>query len=583
MRRMLPALSLALLVPASAALHAAEEPAPKTWLDHVRFHTLRTLRDLGRELDKMKVSMRTSMRDLRDGTADGLGSVTKGGRRGLDDASKAVSRAAATAYRETHDAFLAAGRTITPGVASQRETKGLAAIAGKLESPILAPHFLRGHDIVLAWHLDTGGRPIRASAVFDDRLLIETADLSLYSFEPPTGILQWLYSLPGPSQSGYAAEQNSIIVIAKDVYYELDNGVGRPRRRIVLPFPAAGPPAVLGSDVIISSWERRVIALDRETRVREWSYVPDGQVVAAAAPAPDLVYIADVSGRLVGYSVAGRQARWTYKAHDAFRVTPVLHLIDIIVPAEDLFVHCVNRFSGLCRWKYAVQGMVTRPVWIDNEVAYFSADGDALYAVACKDGKLLWRCPKGGWPVAVGRDSIYIQGAGKEIWCLDRKTGEKKWAISAEPFSHFVYNSVNDHIYLCTDRGEVYAFYLRGDHLDKKAPPVPEKEKKAPPKGKGIEEPEPGGVEPSEGEAPKPKVKMPTPRPRPPAKKKGVEPAEEEAPKAKEKEKAEEEEVAPAAKEKGAAKLPAVKSKAPEGEKTPAELDEEAEKAKKKE
>ncbi len=580
MRRIRPALAFAVLA-ASALLAAEEQAPPKSWIGQVRYHTLRALKDLGRDLDSMFAGMRHTMRTVKDDTAAGLSSVTREGRRGLADASKALSHAAKTAARETHDAFLSAGRAVNPGVASQATPTAPVAATRKLESPVLAPHFLRGHDILLAWHLDTGGRAVRASQLFEDRLLVETEDKHLYSFEPPTGILQWLWSLPAPSQSGYGEDPNEpkcILVIARDMYYEIDRTVGRPRRRIVLPFPASNPPAIRGDEVVINSWERRVVALDRETRARQWSFVPDENVTGAVAVASDLIYIADTSGKLVGYSVALSRSKWGYKAHDAFRVTPVLHLISLYVPADDMFVHCLNRFSGLPQWKYPVQGPVTQPVWVDGEAVYFSADGDAFYAVAAKDGKLLWKCPKGGWPVAVGRDNLYIQGAGSEVWCLDRKTGEKKWAVSAEPFTHFVRNTVNDHIYLCTKQGEVYAFYLRGDHLEKKAPPAIEKR----PKGKGVEEPEPGGLEP--GETPAPRPKMPAPRPAPRPKAKAAEPPEDEpAPKAK----AGEEEVPPAAKEKEAEEAPAPKakiapkSKAPEGEKTPAELDEEE--AKKKE
>lgn len=572
MRRMLPACSFALLLAASAALGA--EQAPATWIDQVRNFTVRSLKDIGGEIKSVVATMHRGMAGLKDDTAKGLRAITREGRRGLDSASKSISHAAGTVFRETHETFLLTGRTLVPGVATKPRARS-AAVTRTLQSPILQPYFLRGHDILLAWHLDTGDRPIRTSAMFEDRLLLETDDHDLYSFQPASGILQWLYNLPAASQSGYVEDPQNVICVSKDIYYELDKTVGRPRRRIVLPFPASNPPALRGEvEVLLNSWERRIIALNRDTRVREWSYAPETNVVGAVAVAPDLIYIADVAGNLVCYSVPAKQERWTYKAHDAFRVTPIFHLVgdhrDVIVPAEDLFVHCVNRFSGLAHWKYPVQGPVSRPVWADGDVVCFSADGDAFYAVSAKDGKLLWRCPRGGWPVAIGRENLYLQGPDQEVWCLDRKTGEKRWAVSAKPFVYFVHNTVNDHIYLCTEEGEVYAFYLRGDHIEKAAPP-PEKKPKA--KGKGVEAPEPGGLEPSERPATKPK--MPTPRLRPPAKEKAEEAVEEPAPGEPPKTKAaEEEEGAPAV------KLPETKSKAPAGEKTPAEIEEQEEKAK---
>ena len=48
--------------------------------------------------------------------------------------------------------------------------------------------------------------------------------------------------------------------------------------------------------------------------------------------------------------------------------------------------------------------------------------------------------------------------------------------MSAKPFTHFVRNTETDHFYLVTDRGHVYAFYVRGDHLEVKKPPKPPRE-----------------------------------------------------------------------------------------------------------
>lgn len=564
------AFALALL--ASAALGAAEPR--RTWIDEVRFHALHNLRLVGRNIESLATSVRRTMTGLKDDTAKTFTDITREGRRGVAAAGKALSQTSESAYRATHRTFSSIAREVTPGVGTRPEGVTPVGLAREVQSPILAPHFLRGHDILVAWHVDTGGRPVRVSHTLDDRLLLETTDSNLYSFEPRTGVLQWLYGLPAPSQSGYSADDSNIFLIVKDVYYEIDRMIGRPRRRNVLPFPASNPPTVLTKVFLVNSWERRVYALDRETRNREWAYVPEDNILGATPVSGEFLYAADVSGKLVAYSLVEKKPKWTYKAHDAFRVSPVILGDDVILPADDLFVHCVNRFGGLCRWKLPVQGPVTQPVWGEDDVVYFSANGDAFYAVSHKEGKLLWKCPNGGWPVAIGRENIYIQGAGREVWCLDRKTGQKRWAVPAQPFVHFVRNTVNDHIYLATDRGEVYALYLRGDHIEKKAQP-PEKK----PKAKVGEEHEPGAepgpTEPSEpGAAPAVKRAEEAPKeaaPEPKAKAKGDE---DEAPPAAEK-KGDNDQAPPAKKE-----APAWKSKAPEGEKPPGELEEEEEKAK---
>jgi len=505
------AAALGLLLLLGPLAHGGERAAPKTWIDHVRYHTVRSAQAVGKEVSRAMAGMRRTAVQVRDDAAKGLASITIEGRRGLAAAVKATRQASATAFRETRETLITGLSTVVP-IPTKPLPEAPVTAARKLESPILTPHFLRGHDILLAWHLDTGDHPIRASAVFEDRLLLETEGRDLYSFTPATGVLHWLFALPGASQGEYSGDASHIFVIASDVYFEIDRTVGRPRRRFILPFPASNPPAVEGDIVAICSWERRLYALNRETRVKEWTYVPDENVVGAAIAVPNMLYIADTGGNLTAYSPVERREKWTYKALDGIRVSPLMVGDDLVFPAEDLYVHCVNRFGGLRHWKFPVQGQVTQPVAVDGEAILFSAKGDALYAVDHKTGKLLWKVANGGWPVALGKENIYIEGPDREIWCLDRKTGTKQWAVSAKPFTYFVRNTANDHIYLCTATGEVYAFYLRGDHLEKKAPPP---EKKAPvplPPGKHPVEPEPGGAAPGAESAPPAAAPAPAPK-----------------------------------------------------------------------
>jgi len=484
------------------AAGARTKAQPKTWIGHARYHTLRTLRALDNEMQAAMAAMRRGMTDLRDGTAEGAADLTKAGRRGLSSVHKATAQAARRAMRDTHDTFLVAARAVVP-VGTQPEKRAVAE-GEKITSPCLDAGFLRGHDILVAWHIDIGDVAMRTSLVLEDRVLLETADQDVYSFDPRSGILQWLYGLPGASQGAYSADENHIFVVANDTFYELDRLIGRPRRRMILQFPAASPPTVERDFVIISSWERRIYAMNRETRVKEWTFVPDANVTGAVAVVPNRMYVGDLGGKLSVYSAATRRVEWNYQAHDAIRVSLVLDKDAILFPAEDFFIHCVNRFAGRAKWKVAVQGLVRRPVVVDGDRVYFSADGDAFYCVSREDGAEHWRVPKGGWPVAVGTSSIYIEGPDKAVWSIDRKTGAKQWAISCKPFSYLVPNATNDYIYLCGERGEVYALYLRGDHIEKKAPrkegegEEPEPEPAAP----AAEEPEPATAPAAEAELP---------------------------------------------------------------------------------
>jgi len=490
------AFAIALLLAVSLGLGAER----KTWVAQVRFYSLRAFKAVGHEVEKWMTSMRGGIRSVRRGVAKSFGDLTTAGRRGVSDLKKITSRFWRRTRRGAHEAMTKVARGVVP-VGTAPVARREIGVPRRIRSPILDPLFLRAHDILLAWHASTGGRPIRRSLVLDDRVVLEDGGHELYSFGSTNGIIQWVYPLPTASQCDYRADELLLFVIAEDTLFEIDRVVGRPRRRIVFRFPIASAPTFHENLVVVGSWDRRVYAINRTNRVREWTFFPPETPEGGAAVVHNMAYIGDAGGALSAYSPAARRVQWTYKADDAIRVPVLLHREAICFPAEDLFIHCVNRFGGFRLWKFPVQGAVRQQPWIENGRVYFAAENDAFYAISRDKGQLIWRCPGGGWPVAVGRDNIYLQGANNEIWCLDRKTGKRLWSVSAKPFDHFVRNTDTDYIYLCADRGEVYALYLRGDHIEKKVPP-PEKKleprKKPPPK-----EPEPGEA-PGEEQGPAP-------------------------------------------------------------------------------
>ena len=524
MARKTAAFFLALFLTASWG-PAAEQR--KTWVGHVRSYTGRTLASVRRQLKGWMATMRNNVASVKDGTAKGIESVHRAGRRSAASVKATTSRMWRRTYDATHDTMTSMARNFVP-VGTKADARTPTVAARELASPIIEPLFLRRNDIVLAWKTSTGGRPVRRSRVLDDRFLVEDMGHELYSFDPRNGIAQWVYPLPNASQCAFGVDDNHVFVVANDTLFELDRRIGMPRRRLVFPFPVASDPAFDGDDVVVGGWDRRVYAINRKTRVKAWTYLPADTAEAGMALAPNVAYIADVSGKVIAYVPSRRRNEWEYKADDAIRVSLVMAGNDIIFPADDLFVHCVNRFGGHRGWKFPVRGSVRQQPWIDGDRCYFSAEGDAFYAIDADKGRLIWSVPHGGWPVAIGKENIYIQGPKHEIWCIDRKTGKKVWAVSAKPFTYIARNTDTDYIYLCSDAGDVYALYLRGDHIEKKAPKpttpekkpqVPdvekptEKRRKAPKKAKAVEtkpaaEPE---EEPKEEEKAAPAEEKPKP------------------------------------------------------------------------
>jgi len=462
----------------------------RTWIQMVRDQVVQGGKALKTEMESWNNAMRNGMRSTTRGISQAGTDLVDGGRSAMaavSSTTRDLSRRASRGARAIVDeaVFQMAG-----DVGTESRSQVVVTTEGTIQAAILDPLFLKGHDIVLAWHLDTGGKPMRRSLVREDALIVEDMARNVYSFRANNGIVQWIYPIPGPSQSPLEANERTVFVVSHDTLYEIDRTVGRPRRRFELPAPVGSPVAVDNTSVVFASWDRRIYALNRETRIREWTYLPTATAEAGVKLAPNIAYVADTNGRLVAYSPPERRIEWVYDARDAIRVPMVLDGHYLFFPADDLYVHCVSRFGGTAEWKFPLDGYVRQPVWVTKDRVYFSVEKDAFYALTRDKGEVIWSVPKGGWPVAVGESAVYIEGPDQEIWSIDLKTGQRIWNVSRKPFAQVFRNTRTDHIYLCGAHGELYALYLRGDHLEKKkaeeeepveavpgAPAAPEPEK----------------------------------------------------------------------------------------------------------
>ena len=498
---------------AASSAFAAEKR--KSWVQRARENTQRAFRAVGRQFRELMGDMHTSMKSLRNDAATATGKVVRSGRRGIDSFRHEVSTFSRRTFAGTH-ATLRGFTHDTLGVGEREAAATATIVARDITSDILSPVFLRRHDIVLAWRTSTGGRPIRKSYVLDDRVLFEDTAGEVYSFDPRNGIAQWVFPLPKPSQVGWRHDDGHVFITANDTFFEIDRRVGLPRRRIVFKFPVCSTPAVTDELVVVGSWDRHVYAIQRDNRVKAWTFIPVENAEAGVALDPSYAFVAEASGKLSAYSPRDRRATWEYKADDGIHIDLVTTTNHIIFPADDLAVHAVNRFGGFRSWKFPTRGLVTQPVWATDERCYFAADNDAFYAIDLYKGSLLWRVPKAGWPVAIGKENAYLEGPESSIVAVDQKTGEPRWAISAAPFTYIARNTETDHIYLCSDKGDIYALYIRGDHLLKLKPVLPKPEggkPGTPDVEKPTPKPRPGGVTPTPRPAPKPSPKPTTKKP----------------------------------------------------------------------
>ncbi|HKU44606.1 MAG TPA: PQQ-binding-like beta-propeller repeat protein, partial [Polyangiales bacterium] len=142
-------------------------------------------------------------------------------------------------------------------------------------------------------------------------------------------------------------------------------------------------------------------AAGRAIRVRwskplgqEWGglYVPVERAKAALDPSHNRLFIGS-SERVLWALRANGAPLYEYKVESGIEAEPSVdpQTDELYVPTAAGVIHALEASTGKVRWRTDLDAAISQPGILSRDAVYVTTDDDGVYAIARKDGSILWR------------------------------------------------------------------------------------------------------------------------------------------------------------------------------------------------
>jgi outer membrane protein assembly factor BamB len=231
-------------------------------------------------------------------------------------------------------------------------------------------------------------------------------------------------------------------------------------------FKAGGPivssPVIAGDVVYITSLDRHIYAVDRETGAQKWTFESRMPIASSPAIANGTLFFVSSTGALAALDAATGSPKWVFAAEYERRFeAPNLHGYppsrQTIPDAWDLFVsspavaggkvyfgsgdgsvYAVDEGTGVLQWKFQTGDVVHASPAVVNGVVYVGSWDGNFYALDAETGARRWTFQGGQDPAihnqvgfqsspAVVDGVVYVGCRDAHVYALDAATGTKKW------------------------------------------------------------------------------------------------------------------------------------------------------------
>lgn len=200
-------------------------------------------------------------------------------------------------------------------------------------------------------------------------------------------------------------------------------------------------PDVYTSTIFVSSNNRIVYALDRETGKRKWEFQTDAPVHATPVLFKGRLYIGTTGGTLYALDPQYGTQLAKREFHSGIYATPLGYEDRLIVPilSDTVFALNPDTLNGDPFWIRAVEGQIyasptTHTIENRGEVGLFIATtGNKVYAIDVVEGDLLWTytpTTAGAFyssPCVVSDKFLYIGNDNGNLYSVNTTDGLQNW------------------------------------------------------------------------------------------------------------------------------------------------------------
>ena len=194
-------------------------------------------------------------------------------------------------------------------------------------------------------------------------------------------------------------------------------------------------PTVHGDTILVGDEDGFFHGIDRKTGKQKWKIPTNAEIIASAAVVGDVAIVGSYDYTLYGVEIATGKVAWKFDTADRINGSPAIAGNLTFVTGCDQHLRAINITTGKEEFDMNLERFLIASPAVLGNMLYVGTHESEVMAIDLTTQEVAWtyKESKGELPYhssAAVTNEVVIGGCqDKQLHCLDRKTGERKWVF----------------------------------------------------------------------------------------------------------------------------------------------------------
>ena len=208
-------------------------------------------------------------------------------------------------------------------------------------------------------------------------------------------------------------------------------------------------------------------ALERKTGKRRWKLETDAEIAGCAAIVDDRVIIGSHDSFLYCLKQTTGEVLWRFQTNDRINCSPAVVGNFTFVAGCDEHLRVINIATGQEKSDIPLNSYLIASPAVIGDMLYVGTYASEVMAVNWREEKIEWkyRDPRRDFPyhasAAVTGDVVVVGGQDKQLHCIDRKSGKRRWVFPTRAQINSSPVIARDRVVFGSNDGNVYIVSLK--------------------------------------------------------------------------------------------------------------------------
>jgi outer membrane protein assembly factor BamB len=252
-------------------------------------------------------------------------------------------------------------------------------------------------------------------AADESRVFAALAQGTVVALDAQSGQEVWAYPVQGDSKGGVGG-----------LFSPRDTGVAQPLDAVY------GLPVILDDLVLVTSYDHRLYAFEKESGRVAWQFSADGAIIGGTTVRDGVAYFGSSDYKVYAVDVSTGKAVWNepFETRNWVWGAPAVDQDHVYVGSMDHSVYALQRSDGALVWERNVGGSVPGSVTLEDGLLFVGSINKHLHALRKTDGTEMWSQNLGHWvwgEALVVDGYVYVGSLDGKLHGLSVADGSRRW------------------------------------------------------------------------------------------------------------------------------------------------------------